>query len=138
MAQRRVVVVLLMGVLAQLVNGGGGGHEVEAQQAGCPKFCADSIGQAVITGCVVRHEVLGPANPDLDCGHVVLDIATSEEVGGAEVTIGMGLSCPGFPNGPVFQCIGASAFILLTSAEYGACLGQFHQEVAAVGCERER
>jgi hypothetical protein len=62
MIPHRIVVVVLMGVLAQFVAWGGGGTDIAAQTEGCPDECASAIRQLAVAGCRYTHTT-GPS-PD--------------------------------------------------------------------------
>jgi hypothetical protein len=131
MTPHRIVVVVLMYVLAQLVPGGGGGMEVAAQPADCPMQCATLIGQAAIPGCIVIHHIEPP--PFTAGGVMVVDIVTGP-IAGLTAHLVIDPSHTIADSG--FACGGQEGNIPLESAEYGACLSLFHQEVAAANCER--
>jgi len=134
MTPHRIVVVVLMGVLAQLVPGGGGGMEVAAQQAGCPELCANLITTLATPGCVVLHQVI--ADPDALEPLLIIDAVL--EAPPPAFGVFLAISPQASQPVPQFSCRFAFGVILapLTQAEYGACLMLFHQEVVAANCER--
>jgi hypothetical protein len=127
MTPHRIVVVMLMGFLAQFVAWGGGGKEAAAQSEGCPPGCVSAIDAAAVPGCRYEHTVRRP-KPPLP-GAAIFDEVDGIEAGGSVVVLTNAQGAMSCVRGPKQEPLP------LTPPEYGACLGLLHQAVADAPCD---